>query len=72
MNYDINQATDLELWDGKFRVVSLYGSMEYIASDVKNIKESLYRMQKYILDKAIDGDKANNVKDLEGIRKGAW
>jgi len=46
--------------------------MEYLASDIKNIKNSLIRMHKYILDKAIEGDKINSVKDLEGIRKAAW
>ena len=29
-------------------------------------------MQKYILDKTIEGSEANNVKDLEGISKVAW
>ena len=40
--------------------------------DIKNIKESLTRMQKYILDKTIEGGEANNVKDLKGISKVAW
>ena len=46
--------------------------MEYLAPNIKNIKESLHRMQKYILGKLINGDKANNVKDLESIKKVAW
>ena len=29
-------------------------------------------MQRYILDKAIDGSKANNIKDLERVGKAAW
>ena len=29
-------------------------------------------MQKYILGKTIDGDRDNNVKDLEGVSKVAW
>ena len=43
--------------------------MEHLASDVKNIKDSLSKMCKYILDKTINNDKANNVKDLEDISK---
>jgi len=39
--------------------------MEYLASDIKNIKESLGRMQKYILGKTIESNKANNIKDLK-------
>jgi len=39
---------------------------------MKNIKKSLTRIQKYILDETIKGSKANNVKDLKGIGKVAW
>jgi len=44
LNYNYNQALDLESWDGNFRVVSLHKSMEHLASDVQNIKKSLTRM----------------------------
>jgi len=67
LNYDVNQTLDLELWDGKFRVVSLHRSMEYLASNIKNIKELLQRMQRYILGKTINGSKANNIKDLKEV-----
>ena len=60
---------DLELQDSKFRVVLLYRLMKHLASNIKNIKESLHRMQKYILGKLSNGNKANNVKDLEVVRK---
>jgi len=46
--------------------------MEYLGSDIKNIKESLFRMEKYILGKDIDGSKANDIKDFEGLGKAAW
>ena len=41
LNYDINQALDPRSWDSEFYAVSLHGSMEHLASNVKNIKESL-------------------------------
>jgi len=44
LNYDSNQALDLDFWDGNFHMVSLHGSMEHLALDVLNIKESLSRM----------------------------
>ena len=72
LNYDINQALDPESWDGEFCAVSLHRSMEHLASDVKNIKDSLHRMHKYIMDKSINEGNANNVKDLEGIGKVVW
>jgi len=41
--------------------------MEHLASDIKNIKDSLRRMGKYIRDKSIDNTNSNNIKDLEGV-----
>ena len=72
LNYDVNQARDPESWDGNFQAISLHGSLEHLASDMKNIKESLTRMRKYILGKTIEGGEANRVKDLEGVGKAAW
>ena len=46
--------------------------MEYLASDAKMIKDSLSRMRKYILEKSIDNNKANDVQDLVSIGKAAW
>ena len=72
LNYDINQALDLEEWDNNFHAISLYGPIKHLASNVKNIKDSLYRMGKYIKDKSIDNSNLNNVKDLEGMGKAVW
>jgi len=71
LNYDVNQALDQDLWDSEFRAISLHGSIEHLSSDIKNIKELLSRMEKYILGKGIDGSKANNIKDFEGLGKAA-
>jgi len=46
--------------------------MEHLASDVTNIKESLYKMGRYIKGKSINSNNANDVKDLEGIGKAVW
>jgi len=72
LNYDINQALDPEFWDSNFQVILLCGSIEHLVSDIMNIKKFLIRMWKYIISKSIEGDKANNIKDLEGIGKVAW
>ena len=72
LNYDINQALNQDFWDGDFRAILLYGAMEHLASDIKNIKESLIRMKKYIQDKLIEDNKANNIKDLKDVSKVAW
>ena len=62
---------DLEEWNGNFCAILLHGAMEHLASDVKNIKDSLQRMGKYIRDKSIDSN-PNNIKDLEGVGKAVW
>jgi len=71
LSYDINQALDPESWDDNFHAILLHRSMKHLVSNVKNIKDSLIRMCKYILGKAIEGDKTNSVKDLEGTSKAA-
>ena len=49
--YNPDAPTDLEIWSGNFHLVSLYGSIEHLASDVKNIKDSLKFITKYITNK---------------------
>ena len=49
--YDMNQAVDPESWNSNFNPISLHGSMEHLATDVNNIKESLCCIGKYILNK---------------------
>ena len=71
LNHDINQALDPGSWDSEFHAVSLYGPMEHLASNVKNIKESLQWMGSYIKAKSVSTN-PNNVKDLEGISKELW
>jgi len=72
LNYDINQPLDPDSWNGDFRAISLHSFMEHLGSDIKIIKESLSRMEKYILGKSIDSTKANDIKDFEGLGKVVW
>jgi len=43
--------------------------MEHLASNISNIKESLGKIQKYILGRTIKSDNANNIKDLKDVSK---
>jgi len=72
LNYDSNQALDPKSWDGNFYAVSLHSSMEHLALDALNVKESLIRMKKYISGKSINSAKANEVKDLRGMGEVLW
>ena len=71
LNYDIDQALNPEEWDGEFHATLLHRAMKHVALDIKNIKDSLQRMGKYIRGKAIDNN-PNNCKDLEDIDKALW
>jgi len=71
LNYNIDQAIDPDSWNRNFQAISLHRSLEHLVLDMKNIKEFLSRMQKYILNKTIEGSEANNVKDLKDISKAA-
>ena len=72
LNYNPDQALDPDLWDSNFHAVLLYGAMEHMPSNVLNFKESLSRMCKYMLGKAIKSDGANDVEDLNGMDKALW
>jgi len=72
LSYDVNQVSDPESWNDNFHTISLHRSMEYLALDIKHIKELLQRIQKYILNKLIESDKANDIKNLEGVGEAVW
>ena len=71
LSYDVDQALDPEEWDSDFHATSLHGAMEQLVSDVKNIKDSLCRIGKYIQGKSIDSN-PNNIKNLEDVDKAVW
>ena len=72
LSYDPNAPTDPNLWDGSLHPVFLHRSLEYLASDSKNIKNSLNFMAKYIDNKQIDLFKSNDMEDLKGIGMAIW
>lgn len=70
--YDPNAPMESNLQPGNFHPILLYSSIEYLASDSKNIKNLLNFMAKYINNKQVDPARANNLKDFNGIRKAIW
>ena len=65
--YDPNGPMEPDLWDGSFHPIFLYRSLEYLALDSKNIKDSLNFIVKYITNKQIDPVKSNDIEDLKDI-----
>ena len=70
--YNPHAPTEPELWSGSFHPISLYGSIEHFASDTKNIKVTLNFLAKYIQGKQVDGNKANDLSDFDGIGDAIW
>ena len=70
--YDPNALTEPDLWDSSFHPISLHSSMEYLASDAKNIKDLLNFMAKYILNKQVDLVRSNDLNDFKAIGEVLW
>ena len=70
--YNPNVPIDSEIWDGSFYPISLHGSIEHIASNTKNIKDSLKFIVKYIFNKQVKPSKANDLDDFNGIGDVVW
>jgi len=70
--YNPNVPIEPELWDGSFHLISLHRSMEHLASDAKNIKDSLLFMAKYIGNKQVNPTKSNELEDFKGIEEAIW
>jgi len=70
--YDLQAPTKPELWSGNFHPISLHSSIEHIASDAKNIKNSLNFMARYITNKQMDSSKLNDLEDFNGIGEAIW
>ena len=70
--YDPQAPTEPKLWSGSFHPILLHGSIEHFASDTKNIKVSLNFLAKYIQGKQVDGNKANNLSDFDGMGDAIW
>ena len=70
--YDPQVPTELKLWSGNFHPISLYGSIEHIALDAKNIKDSLNFIARYITNKQVDSSNSNDLEDFNDIGEAIW
>jgi len=67
-----NGPTEPDLWSGNFQSISLHGSAKHIAPDLKNIKQSLNFMAKYISNKKVNPKSSNDLEDFNGIGDAVW
>ena len=65
--YNPQAPTEPDFWSGNFHLILLHSSIKQIASDVKNIKDSLNFMARYISNKKVNPSKANELENFNGI-----
>ena len=69
--YDPNQPTESKCWNETFHSISLHSLLKYFLFDMKNIKESLIQLEKYIENEKINTSKSNDVAELHRIGESA-
>ena len=62
--YDPNAPMEPDLWSGDFHFISLHGSVKQITSDMKNIKQLLNFMVRYISNKKVNLKSFNDLNDF--------
>jgi len=72
LQYNPQAPTEPDLWSSSFHPISLHGLIEQIASDAKNIKNSLNFMARYITNKQVNSNKANNLEEFKDIGDSIW
>ena len=70
--YDPQALTEPDLWSSSFHPISLHSLIKHITSDAKNIKDSLNFMARYITNKQVSSNKANNLKEFKGMGDFIW
>jgi len=70
--YNSQAPTEPDLWSGNFHPILLHGSIKQIASDVKNIKDSLNFIARYISNKKMNPSKTNELEDFNGMDDSIW
>jgi len=69
--YSANVPADPTLWDGNFTATSLFGTNEFLNSDINNISCSLQRMACFLRQRNLEGRNGNNIKQLDPFGQSA-
>ena len=70
--YSTNVPADPSLWDGNFIVTSLFGTNEFLNSDISNITCSLKRIACFLRQWNIKDWDANSIRQLDPFGESAW
>ena len=69
--YNINQLIEHNAWDSEAYQISIFGTMEFLEIDMKNIFMLLLYMANYAKNKKVEKEKINVLK-LKGFGEAAW
>jgi len=70
--YNINKPMEHKVWDGKAHPLSLFGTMEFLKIDAKNIYTSLLHMADFIRSMKVQARFVNNISQLKSLGKAMW
>ena len=72
LSYDVNQPVEPNAWNGEVCLVPIFGTMEFLEIDFKNMFMSLLCIVNYIRSNKIKKGKANNISELKNFGEAAW
>ena len=70
--YNINQLVKLNAWDGEAYLISIFGTIEFLEIDFKNISTLLLHITNFIRNRDVESNKVNNVNQLQGFGQAVW
>jgi len=70
--YSTNIPADPSLWNGNFMATSLFGTNEFLNSDINNITCSLQHMACFLRQRNIKDRNTNNIRQLDPFSGSAW
>jgi len=70
--YNANVPVDPSLWDGNFSATSLFGTNEFLNSDINNITCSLKCMACFLRQRNVKENNANSIRQLDPFGESAW
>ena len=72
INYDINMPMEANAWDGEAYPISIFGHMEFLEIDAKNIFTSLLHIADFIRTRKVQQGKISDMAKLLGFGEAAW
>jgi len=70
--YSTNVPADPSLWDGNFTAMSLFGTNEFLNSNICNIACSLQHMACFLRQRNLEERNGNNIRHLDPFSESAW